>query len=59
MDHFVVSNSGQLLTGFGQDGDNSQFHGETIFNNAATGAIWVKNQVSLGAGKIILVKTHF
>ena len=40
--------------GFGREGVNNRFHGGTIFNDAATGAIWVENQVLLGAGETIL-----
>ena len=39
--------------------DHNHFHGGTILNDAATSAIWVENQVSLGAGEAIMAKTHF
>ena len=54
MDQFVVNTPGQLLTVCGQEGDNNHYHGRTIFNDAATGAMWVENQVSLGAGETIM-----
>ena len=59
MDQFVVSTSGWLLTAYGWEGNHNRFYGWTILNDAATGAIWVKNQVSLGAGEIIMAKTCF
>ena len=43
----------------GQEGVNNHFHSRTILNDAATGAIWVENQVSLGAGETIMAKTCF
>ena len=53
IDQFVVNTPGQLLTGYGQEGDNKCFNGGTIFHDAATGTIWVENQVSLGPGELI------
>ena len=40
MDRFVVSTHGWLLTGYGQEGDNNHFHGETIFNDALASWCW-------------------
>ena len=59
MDQFICKTPGRLLEGFGREGDNKRFHGGTIFNDAATGLIWVENQVSLGAGETILAKELF
>ena len=59
MDQFVVSTPGQLQTGYRWEGDNNRFHGGTILNDAATDAIWVENQVFLGAGETIMAKTCF
>lgn len=59
MDQFIVKTPGRLLEGFGREGANNRFHGGTIFNDAATGILWVENQVSLGAGKTILAKESF
>ena len=39
----ALGTPGQLLTGYEQEGDNNQVHGETIFNDTASGAICVKN----------------
>jgi len=50
---------GHLPTGYGQEGINNRYHGGTIFNDAATGGIWVENQVSLGAGETITSKKKF
>ena len=41
MDQFVVSSPGPLLTGYEREVNNNHFHGGTIFNDAATGSIWV------------------
>ena len=58
MDQFVVKTPGRLPTGYGREGQGNRFHGGTIFNDAATGLIWVENQVSLGAGETILAKSR-
>ena len=38
---------------------NNIFHGGTIYNDAASGIIWVENQVSLGANETIFGKAQF
>merc|ERR1712197_15412 len=47
MDQFVCKAPGRLLQGFGREGEANRYHGGTIFNDAATGVIWVENQVTL------------
>ena len=59
MDQFVVKTPGRLPTGFGRGGPPNRYHGGTIFNDAATGIIWVKNQVSMGSGDTIMSKACF
>ena len=59
MDQYVVNTPGRLPTGYGREGINNRYHGGTIFNDAATGGIWVENQVSLGAGETITSKKKF
>jgi len=55
----------RLLVGFpvpsdyGHVGPNSRFNGGTIYNDAASGLIWVENQVSLGASETIMGKECF
>ena len=58
MDQFVFSTSGQFLIYYEWEEDTNWFHSGTNFNDAATGAIWGKNQVSLDAGKTVIGKTH-
>jgi hypothetical protein len=53
MDQFVSGTPGRLLSGYGREAQHNWFHGGTIFNDAASRAIWVEHQVSLGAGKTI------
>jgi hypothetical protein len=48
-----------LLSGFGCENDRDKLHGGTIFQDAATGIIWVECQVSLGAGETIMSKMRF
>ncbi len=56
MDQFVSGTPGRLFTGYGHEAHHNRFHGGTIFNDAASGAIWVEHQVSLGAGETICAK---
>jgi hypothetical protein len=56
MDQFVSGTPGQLFSGYGREAQHNWFHGGTIFNDAASGAIWVDHQVSLSAGESICAK---
>ena len=56
---FVVNNTGQLPTGYGQEYSSSRFHGGTLYSDDATSIIWVENQVSLGSIEIFLGKERF
>ncbi len=58
-DQFVCRTPGQLPSGYGHEGHIGRFHGGTIYNNDASGLIWVENQVSLGASETIMGKEHF
>ena len=46
----------RLFSGYGHEDVHDKFHGGTIFQDAAIGIIWVKYQVSLGAGETIISK---
>ena len=59
MDQFVVNTPGQQLKGFGCKGDNNRYHDGKIFNNAATGVIWIENQITLGSGDMLIAKKTF
>jgi hypothetical protein len=60
MDQCVSGTPGRSFSGYGHEAQHNWFHGETIFNDAASGAIWVEHQVSLGgAGKTICAKEQF
>ena len=59
MDEFVVKIPGHLLECFGRKGKSERHHGRTIFTDAATGVIWVENQVILGAGNTLNAKETF
>jgi len=56
MDQFVSGTPGRLFSGYGCEPQHNRFQGSTIFNDAASGAIWVEHQVSLGAGETICAK---
>ena len=58
-DQFVCRTPGQLPGGYGREGRNGRFNGGTIYNDAASGLIWVENQVSLGASETIMGKERF
>ena len=58
-DQFVCRTPGQLPIGYGCEGRNCRFNGGTIYNDAASGLIWVENQVSLGASETIMSICHF
>jgi len=58
-DQFVCRTPGQLPDGFGREGLSSCFNGGTIYNDAASGLIWVENQVSLGANETVMGKERF
>ncbi len=58
-DQFVCRTPGQLPSGYGCEGRNGRFHGGRIYNDAASGLIWVENQVSLGASETIMGKERF
>ena len=53
-DQFVCKTPGRLPSGLIQEQHQNRFHGGTIYNDAASGLIWVENQVSLGANKTVL-----
>ena len=59
VNQFISSNSRLLWTDYWWEGDSKQYNGLTIFHDAATGAIWVKNQVFLGTGKFTMDETCF
>ena len=59
IDQYVVKEPGQLPTDFGREADHNMFHGGTIFCNACSNYIFIKNQVSLGTGETISAKNEF
>jgi hypothetical protein len=58
-DQFICKTPGRLPTGYGQESQDCRFQGGTIYNDAASGLIWVENQVSLGANKTVMGRTRF
>eukprot|EP00804_Cyclotella_cryptica_P002992 CCRYP_006003-RA/>CCRYP_006003-RA protein AED:0.37 eAED:0.37 QI:0/0/0/0.5/0/0/2/0/118 len=56
---FVVNTPGHLFSGYDREDSHDKFHMGTIFQDAATGIIWVECQVSIGAGKTIMLKINF
>ena len=50
---------GQMPSGLGREGPNIRFRGGTIFNDAATGIIWVGGYISLGSDETLVGKKQF
>ena len=59
LDQYVVPTPGRLPTGYGREHAHNMFHGGTIFRDAGSKYIHVKNQVSLGAGETVNAKIEF
>jgi hypothetical protein len=48
-----------LPKGYDRESKKRRFQGGTIYNDAASGLIWVENQVSLGANETVVGKACF
>jgi hypothetical protein len=59
LDQYAVPTPGRLPTGYGREHSFNMFPGGTIFRDAGSKYIHVKNQVSLGAGGTVNAKTEF
>ncbi len=55
----MVKTLGHLPSWYGRESNVNMFHGGTIFRDAASKIIHVKNQVSLGAGETLASKVSF
>jgi hypothetical protein len=58
-DQFFCRTPGCLPKGYGRESADRCFWGGTIYNDAASGLIWVENQVSLGANETVMGKSCF
>jgi transposase InsO family protein len=58
-DQFICRTPGRLPEGYGRESKDRRFRGGTIYNDAASGLIWVENQVSLGANETVMGKARF
>ena len=58
-DQFICKTPGRLPTGYGRESQDRRFQGGTIYNDAASGMIWVENQISLGANETVMGKARF
>ena len=54
-----MKNPGHLPTGCGRESDTNIYHGGTLFRDATSKYICVRNQVSLGAGETVAAKREF
>ncbi len=50
---------GRLLLGYGKEQPINNFHGGTLFHDAATGLIWAENQFLPGAGEALIARECF
>jgi hypothetical protein len=58
-DQFICRTPGRLPDGYGRESADRRFQGGTIYNDAASGLIWVENQVLLGANETVMGKSCF
>ena len=58
-DQFICNTPGRLPSGYGREAPDRRFQGGTIYNDAASGLIWVENQISLGANETVMGKLRF
>ncbi len=58
-DQFICRTPGCFPKGYGHESADHCFQGGTIYNDAASGLIWVENQVSLGANETVMGKSCF
>jgi hypothetical protein len=58
-DQFICKTPGQLPEGYGRESKEQGLKGGAIYNDAASGLIWVENQVSLGANETVMGKARF
>ena len=54
-DQFIFKNPGRLPTGYGRDSTYRRFQGGTIYNDSASGLIFIENQVSLRSNVTVMV----
>jgi hypothetical protein len=59
IDKFICKMPGCLPTGYAQESQHHRYQGGTIYNDAASGLIWVENQISLGANITVMGKARF
>jgi hypothetical protein len=48
-----------LSEGYGPEAKERHFQGGTLYNDAASGFIWVENQVCFGANEMVMGKAYF
>ncbi len=53
-DQFICKTPGRLPTGYGRESQDRRFQSGTMYADAASGLIWVENQVSLGANETVM-----
>jgi hypothetical protein len=58
-DQFICKMPRGSPTVYGRESQDCCFQGGTIFDDAASGLIWVENQVSLGANEMVMGKARF
>ncbi len=58
-DQFICNTPGQLPSGYGRKAPDRRFQGGTIYNDAASGLIWVENQISIGFNETMMRKLWF
>ena len=54
-----MKNPGRFPTGYDRESGTNMYYGGTLFRDAASKYIYVRNHVSLGAGETVAVKREF
>jgi len=54
MDQCVVKTTGRLVKIYGGEALHNYFHRGKRYQDTSSNLVWVQNQVSLGAGEIVL-----
>jgi hypothetical protein len=50
---------GRCLDGYGHEGPERSFHGDTLYTDAASNRVYVECQTSMGAGKTVMGNAQF
>ena len=58
-DNFICKTTARLHIGYGRESSDRRFQVGTIYNDAASGLIWIENQISLEKKETVVAKSWF